>query len=474
MSRRSDELVNELLDGELDAAGRRELDALLAADPGLVEESAVQWRLHRMLPVVTRGPEGDHFVQNLRRALRPASSRFRIRVQKDLRASRPRPPPRLRFPAWFGIAASLVVAFLVLWATHRTNGSTPLLAKIVSCPAGVVINGQRVEASRAIGLALKLDDVVSTKASESLWIGYADGTQVRLGASTEIQFAAWPAPTLVPGRKQVRMKHGELAASVAKQPPGASMLISTAQALVEVVGTEYALVADADSTRLETTRGAVTLTRWSDRASLTIAAGEFAVVRNGVDFSVRSAATTAPLPNAIPPGGALPEALLSFDFEDGIQPAGWIKGKVMTGPTRPGNRYCLSGEHDSAAPWTMVKLDAGADGTLFIYDSTVELSFDYWVDERVGSLDFYAWNDNQQDSFGSMDHHLPIPARSTRTWTRATVRLEGWHTPDAKRMADGDRIRQLSIQAGQQGGVVLLDNMRLTRQRPSRLKPDGD
>lgn len=459
MSRRSDELVNELLDGELDAAGRRELDALLAADPALVEEAAAQWRLHRMLPVVTRGSEGDHFVQGLRRALRPPSSRFRIRVQRDLRASRPRPSPRRRFPTWFGIVASLAVAFLVLWAAHRTQGGAPVLATIVSCPAGVVINGERVEASRAVGLVLGLDDVVATRTGESLWLGYADGTQIRLGPSTEIQLAVWPAPTLVPGRKQMRMHHGELAATVTRQPVGAAMLITTPQALVEVVGTEYALVADADSTRLETIHGAVTLTRRSDHASLTIAAGEYAVVRDGVDFSVRSVAVTAAEPTAIPLLGTLPETLLSFDFEDGVPSPVWVMGKLATGPSRRGNRFCLSGESNAASPWTKVKLDAGAGQVLFVYDPMVELSFDYWVDATVGSLDLYPLNESRSGSFG----HVLI-GLTHEAWTHAVVKLSELRTEDgSERMHAGDRVRQLSIQVGQQGGVLHVDNVKISR-----------
>lgn len=443
MSDRADDLIHGLLDDELDADARRDLEAELAAQPELVAETAALWRLHRTLPVASRGSDGDRFVQGVRLALRPATGRFQPRVHAEIRRSRIR--ARMRSLILVAVAASLAAAGLVLWTTGGPSRSGEPLVRIVACPAGIMLNGRSVDAAQALTTAVRLDDTVSAAAGPVTLV-YADGTELRLGPASELQFAAWPAPELVPGRKQLRLQRGTLHARVTTQPAGRSLLVDTAQALTEVLGTEFSLAIAGEATRLELIHGSVAFTRHADRASVVVAAGQYAEARAGADLVARP----------------LVDAVLSFDFEDGVLPAQWILGKVAPGPARAGNRFCLAGETDAAFPWTKVRLDAGPGEVLFEYEDGLELRFDYWVDERVKSLDVYPMNETRAGAFGHF-----ITDLSVRTWAQATIVLSDLRTEQSVRLQPGDRIRQFSIQIGQQGGgILLVDNVRFIR-RPA-------
>ena len=68
MSERTDELLAGMCHGDLSPAEQAELEALLAAQPELVAAAQAELRLHRMLPLALRGPQGDWFPAAVPRA----------------------------------------------------------------------------------------------------------------------------------------------------------------------------------------------------------------------------------------------------------------------------------------------------------------------------------------------------------------------------------------------------------------------
>jgi ferric-dicitrate binding protein FerR (iron transport regulator) len=432
------ELLADLLDP--DARGSVEAEALARARGNPAEADALK--------------EALLFEESLSAALSPERGRFAERMHAVVIA-RARTgaaqstlgtvsPWRFKVRILTGLAAALLIACGAMWISQSASDPQTALARISSCSAEILINGSRTQAAQALGAFVRRGDSVSTATGTAALV-YPDGTQMRLKPDSAIRFSAGPSPALVPERKQLTLMYGGLSARVAKQPDGKSMLIATTKAMVEIVGTEFTLGCDGDSTRLEVTHGLVRLTRLSDGVALDVGAGKYAVARDGAELIAHAAGV-----------------LWSFDFEDGILPAVWTSGKVEAGPARTGNQFCLVG--DTSLPWIKVQLSAKPDENLWVHENGIELNFDYWVDDGVETLDFYVWNTTQNGSFG----FFFLSELQRRTWTHATVSIDGWRTEDHRLLKPGDKISELSIQPGQEGGLIYVDNVRITRSQTGR------
>ncbi|MBY0526320.1 MAG: sigma-70 family RNA polymerase sigma factor [Gemmataceae bacterium] len=143
------------------------------------------------------------------------------------------------------------------------------------------------------------------------------------------------------------------------------------------------------------------------------------------------------------------EVLLRFDFEDGKLPAVFTAGKVLPGPERPGNRFCLGGERT-------VLLEK-KDG-LSIYSDDLYLVFDLWTDAPVSTLDLHFWNQTQRGSFGIE------PLRVVRgQWMQGLVVRFADFRFGTNSPKWGDVISNLSVQAGQADGKIYVDNLEFVR-----------
>lgn len=103
-------------------------------------------------------------------------------------------------------------------------------------------------------------------------------TTVEIGESTLLE-------DLSDGRRRFRLTEGSVAVDVT---PGAHdpVLVVTRHADVTVLGTRFRLSVAADSTRLEVTQGRVRIQRLSDKASVEVKAGHYAVAGKG-DLATR-------------------------------------------------------------------------------------------------------------------------------------------------------------------------------------------
>lgn len=431
---RAEELLAEVLDGELDSARRDELDALLASDSALATTATAQYRLHRLLPLAARGPDGDRFDRAVMHALRPATGRFAPGVSAAVR----RRPARTW--AWIAAAAAIAIAVgAAAWSMRAAPTADVVLARLVAGDSGVLVDGAP---SAAAGSDLRLGAVIDASDGAPCTIAYGDGTRLTVAPGASVQLTAWPSPTLLAGRKQLRLLRGSLEAEVTPQPSSASLQVATRHAVAEVVGTRFGLALEGERTRLAVTHGSVRLTRTSDGAAVLVAAGERSTVADAIALAVEP----------------IPAALVAHDFESDVLHPGWVLGRREPDPQpRPGSRACVAGVTSDGQLWSRVRLEAPAGDALVAHRDALELTFEYLVDASVKSIDVYLWNDTQQRTFGD----LHLTGLTHGTWTRATVRLDELRSVDdpALRMRDGDRIQHLVLQTGQVDGVLRVDHV---------------
>src|SRR5262249_29421767 len=103
-----------------------------------------------------------------------------------------------------------------------------------------------------------------------------DGTRVELRPGSRLD-----RMMLAPEQKRFELSRGAAVSTVARQPAKTSVLFLTPHAEVMVIGTKLSLEIAGDSTRVEVLEGLVRCTRISDRYTLDIPAGRFAIARKG-------------------------------------------------------------------------------------------------------------------------------------------------------------------------------------------------
>ena len=176
----------------------------------------------------------------------------------------------------------------------------PTAARLEHVRGDVValVGGARMPA--AADFRLTGDDGLLTlgKSSQAV-LAYEDGTRLVLGADTSL--------TQVLDRKgelrRIHVEQGVVAAQVARQAGGESLVFVTPTAEARVVGTRLTLLVSAASTRLEVKEGRVKLSRRGEDGAVDVGADQYAVAAKGTSLAARGI-----------PG---PKVALREDFERG-------------------------------------------------------------------------------------------------------------------------------------------------------------
>lgn len=298
------------------------------------------------------------------------------------------------------------------------------------------------------------EGLVTTGPDARASLKFPDGTRVELAGRSAIDRILDRGGAEGTG-KWLELSRGTLSVRAARQPAGRAMAISTPHAEARVVGTEFRIRVEPGErgcTRLEVVEGRVRLARLRE-GPVDVPGGHFAVAAGGGNLVAGS----------LPALGI--RLLHRFDFEDGRLPKPFRAGAVDRGPPRPGGgRFCLAGALDpNASCGGRVSLTDDARG-LFPFSEDLVAGFDYWVDDRVRTLDVQVWNRTQQTTFGTT---LWNPPREE--WARAVLPLAEFARPGRNgplRMKPGDLIVTFWVQAGQVGGALYLDNLEIARLRP--------
>jgi ferric-dicitrate binding protein FerR (iron transport regulator) len=197
------------------------------------------------------------------------------------------------FPIWAKMAAVLAGAALVIAVVvFRSRHATVSFATLSTPGSGTTVRRGDVIVEAVEAMALQNGDIVRTPEEKVAVIAYAgEATRLELEGGTEV--------LLQDGRagKRVLLRSGEILATIAHQPKGAPMVISTPQAETKVIGTQLALSVGSISTWLEVTEGLVELTRRGDGRLVEVAQSKYAVVAPNVELAPEIVSDRFPIRN---------------------------------------------------------------------------------------------------------------------------------------------------------------------------------
>ena len=164
--------------------------------------------------------------------------------------------PSRRSRGWAMAAMAACLAVLAAGAVIFLNRKPPesvKLAEVYATGAGVQVtrNGVVMDAAAT---ELQAGDVITTAANETAAIVYrSEATRLDLQPGTVLVFGE------ATGGKRFELRAGIVQARIAPQPAGQSFRIKTAHARAMVMGTEFLLRADEETTRLDVLEGKVQL-----------------------------------------------------------------------------------------------------------------------------------------------------------------------------------------------------------------------
>ena len=143
----------------------------------------------------------------------------------------------------------------------------PSIAKVVGLSGSLIWTGDRGKIQRELKAGTELLGGTIEGVAPDSWfeLQFNDGSTIMISGTSMLTFAD-------AGQKVLRLKDGNLSASVEPQPDGNPMLIHTHTALLQVLGTQFDVKAGLTSTALNVSEGKVRLTRLSDSSEVDVPA----------------------------------------------------------------------------------------------------------------------------------------------------------------------------------------------------------
>jgi ferric-dicitrate binding protein FerR (iron transport regulator) len=245
------------------------------------------------------------------------------RSAKSPEVARPAAMPA-RF-SWLALAASIALLATSAWL-WLGNRVAPVLTLVDA--SGTIAwssDGEwRVDVS--LGQKLAAGTIETVGESATALLQFSDGTLLTLSGDSELSFSE-------EGQKMLVLRNGSLSAQVKPQPKDKPMLVRTASAEAQVVGTVFNLAARTDDTLLKVEEGLVKLKRLADGSSIDVPAKSTAVASLDSALKLDSAATSEPLTD------------WSFDFTTTMPPRDW--------------RGISDGSHMVASPYIAARQSSG-------------------------------------------------------------------------------------------------------------------
>lgn len=250
-------LWNDYLEGELHDGGIADLQQLLASDDSLLRAAADSFQVHRLLGLKAEDSEIRHedFVRSTMERLPSSETKFVGDVVRML--------PVRRIGKTFShflfrgvVAATLLLLLALLF--FRTSPS-PEVARVTRLHGAVQWTGEGgvVQDLHKAGQVLRGGTMESQSADAWAELTYRDGTTVTVSGRSLLTFSEQE-------QKIVHLRYGTLSANVAPQPTGRPMLVLTPSAQMNVLGTQFNVDAQSESTRLVVNEGRVRLKRNTD------------------------------------------------------------------------------------------------------------------------------------------------------------------------------------------------------------------
>ena len=254
---RFEQLWNDYLEGDLHEDGIAELQQLLATDPSLLRTAADSFQVHRLLGLNSEDSEARHeaFVRSTMSQLPSGEAEFVGEVMKMLPTRSTRGPVRPLLFRGLAVAALLLLAAFLVFRTS----AAPEVARITGLHGAVQWTGAGgiVEPLDTVGEVLRGGTLETQSADAWAELTYRDGTSVTVSGRSLLTLSDQQ-------QKIVRLRYGNISAKVAPQPNGRPMLVLTPSAELNVLGTQFSVDAQSESTRLVVTEGRVRLKRNTD------------------------------------------------------------------------------------------------------------------------------------------------------------------------------------------------------------------
>jgi len=174
---------------------------------------------------------------------------------------------------WAAAAAALLLAVSIGWMAWPSNVEP--VARLKVGGAGVTIERAGTRRAAPSGAAIYAGDILHTQGQRAR-IVYPDDTRLDLDNRTTARL------DVREGAKRVSLKSGRLSANVAKQTPGAAMVLTTPEASTTVLGTKFSLTARSGASLLEVDEGRVRFDH--QRKSVEVSGGHYALALSGYDL----------------------------------------------------------------------------------------------------------------------------------------------------------------------------------------------
>ncbi len=239
-----DRLVSGLIDRQLSEAEAARLDTLLSESPQAVERYHELLDNHEALSAIY---SGDVY----RSSLDPQELPVHVAVM-PIANSTSRVWRRWAVAA-AGIAAA-IIAVLLLRPNHDSQ-----IATLTDLKGALRWTGNGGEVIDDLGAGRLLDGGTLECLYADSWckIDFRDGTTITLSGRAVLTISLGK-------QKELSLLEGSLSANVAPQPKGRPLLIHTSTAKLDVLGTQFDLVAEPSSTQLSVAEGHVLVTRLMD------------------------------------------------------------------------------------------------------------------------------------------------------------------------------------------------------------------
>ena len=257
MNPEAERWIQAHLDGTIQPAEEHQLAAWLKADPAHLKHFTGELLFENELRLAAEA------------ALKPeALTAFDQPAPAPVRRTWARP----RFTLLHAAAAVVLFAGLLVFKfTHPSPSKILTVREISGSLAWSNANGE-VRPHLAVNDALPAGTFETFGENSHVVLGFDDGTEITLRGECRASIADRAS------QKQIHLQTGSLRADVTPQPPGNPMLLRTATANVEVVGTVFSLTADADKTTMNVERGRVRMKRTVDGSTVEVSANQTAAV----------------------------------------------------------------------------------------------------------------------------------------------------------------------------------------------------
>jgi hypothetical protein len=289
-----DILLARYFDGSATAEQLEALDRAAAADPGVARAmfaaAGEELSLRDALAVAPNG-------------MRIANSDSTPLPLVNTRVEKGAPAPlrgwwTTRVRTWTSIAAGvLLAAGITYWVAHPATTDSRQFGEVKPLPpqplATFTVTGPGVTIERG-GIARPggSDTVISSQ--DIVATGFAPASFVYDQEQTVVTIAGQSKVALVGDatNKQLNLLGGSVSCEVQKQKLGHPLIVTTPQARVQVVGTQFDVTSHGGWTRVDVSHGTVRVTRASDGATVDVSAGEY----------IYCGKPTASAPSSLPPG----------------------------------------------------------------------------------------------------------------------------------------------------------------------------